>query len=97
MKREVKERTPEELAALQEENKRQYSLVAAIIWTVCSVAWLVTLVLDFANDGAILQIVLHLICAALTATSAVLHFLRWREMKRTPAAPAEDTLDSEDK
>ncbi len=97
MKREVKERSPEELAALQQENKRQYSLVAAIIWTLCSVAWVVTLCLDFTNDGAILQIVLHFICAALTATSAVLHFLNWRKMKQPSAAPDDDTLDSEDK
>ncbi len=90
MKREVKERTPEELAALQQENKRQYSLVAAIVWTVCSVAWVVMLVLDFANDGAILQIVLHFICAALTATSAVLHFLNRRKLKQPSAVPNED-------
>ena len=98
MKKERIELTPEQREALNESNKRQYSLVAAIVWTVCSAAWLVTLVMDFTNDAATLQIVMHVICAVLTATSAVLHFLRWREMKKTPSAsepaPEEETANT---
>ena len=97
MKRQVKERTPEELAALQAENKRQFTLVSLIAWVVCTAAGILLLVLDFVHDASWLQILLHVGSVALTALLTVLHFLRWREMKRTPAAPAEDTLDSEDK
>ena len=59
MKREVKERTPEEIDALTENSRRQYTIVAAI--------------------------------------AAMLNFRRWRKMTAAPAAPADDTLDSDNK
>ena len=52
MKRETIERTPEEIQQMTRTNKRQYSLVAAIIWAVCSVIWAVLLVLDVVQDLA---------------------------------------------
>ena len=98
MKKERIELTPEQRKALNENNKRQYSLVAAIVWTVCSAIWGVVLVLDFTNDAADLQIVLHVICEVLNATSAVLHFCNWRKMKvaqpTSEPAPEEETANT---
>lgn len=97
MRKEPIQRTQEEIDALTENNRRQYSLVAAIIWAVCSVIWAVTLVLDILNDAATLQLVLHGVCIVFTIAAAVMNFLRWRKMTATPATPAEDTLDSDNK
>lgn len=97
MKQEVRERTPEEVAALQEESKRQFTLVSLIAWIVCTAAGILLLVLDFIHDAAFLQILLHAGSVVLTTLLAVMHILRWRELKRAPAALEEDTLDSEDK
>lgn len=97
MKRQVKERTPEEIERLNQKNQQQYSLVAAILWAVCSVVWAVTLVLDVLHEAATLQIVLNVVCAGCTAASSVLHFIRWHRMKKADTVSAEDTLDSEDK
>lgn len=92
MARIPRELTPEERAALEKNNKRQYSIVAAVIWTLCSVAWAVTLYIDIANHNPILTTALHGLCAVLTAASAVLHFVRWRKMK---AADAADDVSAE--
>lgn len=97
MKKEPIQRTQEEIDALTENNRRQYTLVAAIIWVFCSVAWLVTLVLDVIHDAATLQLVLHGVCTVLTAVAAVLNFRRWRRMTATPTTSAEDALDSNNK
>ena len=97
MKREVKERTPEEIAAMTETNRCQYTLVAAIIWAVCTVIWGVLLVLDVIHSAATLQLVLHVLCTVLTAAAAVMNFLRWRKLTATPETPAEDSLDSDNK
>jgi predicted metal-binding membrane protein len=95
MARIPRELTPEERAQLEKDNKRQYSIVAAVIWTLCSVAWAVTLYIDFANHNPVLTIALHGLCAVLTATSAVLHFVRWRKMKVADATPVDaDSADT---
>ena len=61
----------------------------------CSVAWAVTLYIDFANHNPVLTIVLHGLCAVLTATSAVLHFVRWRKMKVADTTPVDaDSADT---
>ena len=91
MARISRELTPEEKQQLTENNKRQYSIVVAVIWTLCSVVWAVTLYIDFANHNSVLTIVLHGLCAVLTATSAVLHFVRWRKMKAAEAAETVET------
>ena len=91
MARLPRELTPEERAQLEKDNKRQVSVAAAILWTLCSVAWAVTLYIDFANHNPVLTIVLHGLCAVLTAASAVLHFVRWRKMKAAEAAETVET------
>ena len=102
MKREVKERTPEEIAAMTEVNRRQYTLVSSIVWSMCTVIWGVLLVLDMIHGAATLQLALHILCTILTAMAAVMNFIRWRKAT-APAESAEpseesvvdDTLDSD--
>ncbi len=96
MKREPKERTPEELEQMSRSNQQQYSLIAAIIWAICSIIWAVLLVLDILHDAATLQIVLHSVCTVLTAFNTVIHFVRWRRMNTADTDPAQQPLDSED-
>lgn len=91
MARLPRELTPEERAQLEKNNKRQYSIVAAVIWTLCAVAWAVTLYIDVANHNPVLTIVLHGLCALLTGTASVMHFVRWRKMKAAEAAETVET------
>ena len=95
MKRETIERTPEEIQQMTRTNKRQYSLVAAIIWAVL-------LVLDVVHHAAALQVVLHSVCIVCTVCSAVLHFVGWRRMSHPepqtgeePSAIPEDEIAAE--
>ena len=90
MKRETIERTPEEIQQMIRTNKRQYSLVAAIIWAVCSVIWAVLLVLDVVHHAAALQVVLHSVCIVCTVCSAVLHFVGWWRMSHPESQTGEE-------
>ena len=95
MARIPRELTPEERAQLEKNNKRQYSIVAAGIWALCSVGWAVTLYIDITNRNPVLTTALHGLCAVLTATSAVLHFVRWRKMKVADATSVDaDSADT---
>ncbi len=97
MKPVERERTPEEIEKMTEENKKQYSKVAAVLWSLCTVAWAVLFVLDCVHDAAILQFVLHGFCMVCNGATAVIHIIRCRRMKREDTTPTQDTLDSEDK
>ena len=91
MARLPRELTPEERAQLEKNNKRQVSVAAAILWTVCAVAFAVTVGFDVANANPILKVVLHGVCALLTGTASVMHFVRWRKMKAAEAAETVET------
>ncbi len=65
----------------KEKNKRPYSVVVAVIWSLCSAAWIVALCLDFIHHNSVVSIVLHAICAVLAGICAVLNFAGWRRMK----------------
>ena len=82
MKKETKERTPEELAALEKDNQRQYALVAFIAWTVCFVLCVALVVMDLMKEAVLMQILFHGACGAGTLTAAVIQLLRWRRSKR---------------
>ena len=90
-----RELTPEERAQLEKDNKRKASVAAAILWTVCAIAFAVTVGFDVANANPILKVVLHGVCALLTGAASVMHFIRWRKMKATDAAEVVETTVEE--
>jgi membrane protein YdbS with pleckstrin-like domain len=75
--------------------QKNLMLALVIIWSLCTVAWIVCIVLDIVRDGAILQLVLHCVCAVGAVACVVMNFRRWRAMSSTEES-AEDTLDSTD-
>ena len=88
--------TPEEIAKITEENKKQYTKVTAVLWSLTTVVWTVLFVLDCLNDAAILQFILHGFCMVANGVVAVVHILRARRIKREETARDTETdpLDS---
>ena len=77
--------------------QKNLMLALVIIWSLCTVAWIICLVLDVVKDAAILQIVLHGICAVGAAFCVVKNLQVWRHMPDAEDAAADtarDTLDS---
>ena len=77
--------------------QKNLMLVVACLWLFSTVAWIIAIGFGIGNSAAILQLVLHVFCAILSAICSVLNFLRWRKMpltNETAEESAEDTLDS---
>ena len=95
MSKERREMTEEERERLMKNNKRQYSLVAAIIWTLTSVVWIVVLCLNVAHKDPMVTVGLNIFCAVVTAACAVRHFIDWRKMKADTEAESTDPVSVE--
>ena len=78
--------------------QKNLMLAVAVLWALCTAAWIVTLVLDVYKDASLMQGVFHGICTVLSAACAALNFRRWRAMpaEQPVEQPAEDALDSAD-
>lgn len=76
--------------------QKNLTLALVVLWTLCTVAWIVAIVLDIIHDAAILQFVLHGFCAVGAVACAVLNFRRWRRMPDGDDS-TEEALDTEGK
>ena len=60
----------------------KHSRALAIMWTVITVLWMITTVLELTSkDPGTVQLVIHIVCVVGSAVTAVGHFINLKKLK----------------